>query len=970
MTQLRYITLLLLLQWSMFNAQWSTMLAQRKTFAVHYGTMVGTSTDDIRFSQNGSADEWAPGDVYYSTKDLSKIEYISRYFPCSDFTFSLPDLVMKPGEKAVIDIDFQPDEAVVRYVDKFIYSSNSNVAKAVRLGGARMEVTAVSAGLCTLTATHSEAGQRNVSVLVQPDEDYVDRMVDSLLSLMTADEKLSLVGGTNWYHTKSIDRLDIPGMEMCDGPQGVGSDNVATAYPPNQALAATWNRDMARRYGRSLARDCRARGINIILGPAVNIYRSPLCGRNFEYMGEDPYLAGQIAANYIIGAQKEGVATTVKHFLGNNSDYDRDHISNDIDERTLHEIYLPAFKAAVQEGKTGCLMTSYNLVNGIYTTHSRALLTDILRTRWGYKGIVMSDWGSTHDCLGAAVGGLDLEMASADHMTPDSLRMYISQGKLAMTDIDAKVRHILHTMISMGFHDEGQQDTSIPLFDPESDATALAVAHDAITLLRNENNLLPIDTNKVRRIIVTGKNATGYVSGGGSGNVNPWQYVSTYQGIKALGDSLGIEVVCKDKFDLLPAIMFADEALTEPGLKAEYFSTSDLTGSPVKTQIETKVNYIWSGKGPDVEGIAGKNYSVRWSGFISVPASAYYNFTAGGDDGFRLLIDGVSVLDDWEASSYHTRTASKFLAKGKKYAVVFEYYQLSGDAMVNLMWQKRGDTKDYLAECLQEADLVVACIGLNSNIEGEGHDRSFNLPSEDAEVMQTIAKVGKPTVCIVNGGGALEMQSWQQHTDAILWAFYGGQQGGTAIADILFGRINPSGHLPISIERAWSENPTYNSYHDPDGDKHVQYSEGIFMGYRGYDKLGREVLYPFGHGLSYTTFSIDGLSVGHQNDDGSLEVSCTLTNTGDRDGAGVVQVYVGREGECSVERPVKELRDFAKVFLKAGESRQLTFTLQPSAFSYYDVTSHDFVVDPGQYNIMLGFSSRDIRTEQRVNIEE
>ena len=941
-------------------------LSAQKKFVVHYGTMVGTSSEEIRFSQNGTSDEWAPGSVYYSNKDLSKVLYIGRYFPCSDFTFSHPDLVMLPGEKAVIDIDFQPEEAVVRYVDKLIHSSNSNVAKAVRRGGAKIEVTAVSAGICTLTATHNEAGSRTISVLVKPDEAYIDRMVDSLLNLMNEDEKLSLVGGTNWYYTKSIDRLDIPQMRMCDGPQGVGSDFRSTAYPSNQALAATWNRQMAQRYGRSIARDCKARDLNIILGPAVNIYRSPLCGRNFEYMGEDPYLAGQTAANYIIGAQREGVAATVKHFLGNNSDYDRDHISNDMDERTLHEIYLPAFKAAVQEGKTACLMTSYNLVNGIYTTHSRELLTDILRDRWGYKGIVMSDWGSTHDGLAAAQAGLDLEMASGDNMSPANLRQYIAQGDLSMSDIDLKVRHILHTMISMGFHDGDQQDSTIPLEDPESDSTALAVAREAMTLLKNENGILPIDKEKVKRIVVTGKNATGYVSGGGSGNVNPWHYVSTFDGICALGESMGIEVECKDKYDLLPAIMFTDETLTEHGLKAEYFNTSDLSGSPVLTQTETKVNYIWSAKGPDVEGLGTKNYSVRWSGYIKVPATASYTFTAGGDDGFRLLIDGQTVLDDWTASSYHSRTATKSLSRTKTYAITFEYYQLSGDAMVNLSWQRKNDTKDYLAEYLKDADLVVACFGMNSSIEGEGHDRSFDLPGEDKELMASIQKAARPTVAVVNGGGAIEMQSWQQNTDAILWAYYGGQQGGTAVADILFGHTNPSGHLPITIERAWSENPCYNYYHDPDGDKHVKYGEGIFMGYRGYDKLNRQVLYPFGHGLSYTTFSIDNLEVGEQQADGSLPVSCTLTNTGNRDGAQVVQLYVGREGECPVERPIKELRDFAKVYLRAGESQQVTFSLKPEAFSYYNVNKHDFVHDAGEYNIMLGFSSRDIKQELRI----
>ena len=958
--QPRYIVFLLLLQWLVAGGRWSMMLAQKK-FAVHYGTMIGTSSSDIRFSQNGAEDEWAPGSVYYPNKDLSQIQYISRYFPVRDFTFSLPDLVMKPGEKAVIDIDFQPEESVVRYVDKLIYSSNSNVAKATRRGGAQIEVTAVSAGYCTLTATHSEAGQRTLSVLVQPDEAYVGQMVDSLLSLMTDDEKFSLVGGTNWLYSKGIDRLGIPQMRMSDGPQGVRTDEGSTAYPSNQALAATWNRQMARCYGQAVARDCRARGINIILGPGVNIYRSPLCGRNFEYMGEDPYLAGQTAANYILGAQGEGVATTVKHFMGNNSDYDRNHISNDMDERTMHEIYLPAFRAAVQEGGTACLMTSYNLVNGSYSTHSHELLTDILRNRWGYKGIVMSDWGATHDCLAAALAGLDLEMASADHMTPDSLRMYIAKGDLLMSDIDNKVRHILYTMISMGFHDEGQQDSTIPLDDPASDGAALAVASEAMTLLKNEGSLLPIDTSRVKHIVVTGKNATGYVSGGGSGNVNPLHYVSTFEGLRALGDSLGIVVECRDRYDLLPAIMFTDESLTEPGFKAEYFNTSDLSGSPVLTQTETKVNYIWSAGGPDVAGIGTKNYSVRWSGYISVPATATYTFTAGGDDGFRLLIDGATVLDDWEASSYHTRTATKSLSKAKVHTITFEYYQLEGDAMVDLSWQKRGDTKDYLADYLKDADLVVACIGMNSTIEGEGHDHGFDLAGEDQEVMASVAKAARPTVVVVNGGGAVEMQSWQQDADAILWAYYGGQQSGTAVADILFGRTNPSGHLPFTIERAWSENPCYGSYHDSDGDKHVNYSEGIFMGYRGYDKLNRQVMFPFGHGMSYTTFSLGDLRIGEQQPDGSVEVCCTLTNTGSRDGAQVVQLYVGRRGECPVERPLKELRDFQKVFLRSGESECLTFRIGTSAFTYYDVGRHDFTYDAGEYDIMLGFSSRDIR---------
>lgn len=958
---MKHTILSILLLFSVFG-----VAQTNKKFAVHYDNMVGTHTDDIHFSQFGNDDQWAPGDVYYPTKDLSRIKYIGRYFPCRDLVFSKPDLVLRPGYTTSVDISFLPEESVVRYVDKIVYSSNPNVAKAVRITPDRLLVTAVTAGMCTLTVTHSEAGDHQINVLVQPDEDYVDRMVDSLLNLMNDEEKFKMVGGTNWYYTHSVDRLGIPQMQMCDGPQGVGSGK-ATAYPCNQALAATWNRQLAQRYGHSLARDCRARGIDIILGPAVNIYRGPLCGRNFEYMGEDPYLAGQTAANYIIGAQSNGISTVVKHFLGNNSDYDRDHISNDMDERTMNEIYLPAFKAAVQEGKTGCLMTSYNLVNGVYTTHSYDLLTTILRDRWGFKGTVMSDWGSTHDGLAAARAGLDLEMASGDNMSPANLRSYIANGDLTMAHIDAKVRHILYTMISRGFWDGGQIDSRIPLDDPTSDSTALAVARESMTLLRNPKGVLPIDTSKVKRIVVTGKNATGYVSGGGSGNVGPHHYVDMYTGIKRIADELGIQVECKDRFDLLPAIMFTDSTLTQNGLNAEYFNSEDLSGAPVLKRVETKVNYIWSGRAPEVDGLDKKNFSIRWSGYISVPASSVYTFTAGGDDGFRLFIDGTNVLDDWTASSYHQKTVSKSFTKGRLYHVVFEYYQLSGDSRVDFAWAKRGDTQDYLASYLSEADLVIACFGCNSTIDGEGHDRSFDLQSEDKELLKSIKASGTPTVAVLNGGGAFEMESWQGDIDAILWAYYGGQQAGTAAADLLFGRANPSGHLPYSFDRAWSENPSSNYYHDPDGDKHVKYGEGIFMGYRGYDKLGRTPLYPFGHGLSYTTFELADIEVGTLQADSTVQVTCTLTNTGKMQGAQVVQLYVGRQGG-SVQRPVRELRDFQKVDLAPGQSQRVTFQLRPAAFSYYKTAVHDFVYDPGQYKLELGFSSRDIRLTQTTQL--
>lgn len=665
--------------------------------------------------------------------------------------------------------------------------------------------------------------------------------------------------------------------------------------------------------------------------------------------------------------QSQGVSTVVKHFIANNSDYDRDHISNDIDERTLHEIYLPTFRAAVQEGNTGGVMSSYNLLNGTYTTHSKPLLTDILRTQWGYKGILMSDWGSTHNGLAAAQAGLDLEMASADHMTPDSMKMFLAQGKITQETIDTKVRHILHTLVGMGFLHGKQQITSIPLDDATSDSTALAVARECVVLLKNRDNILPIDTSTVHHIVVTGKNATGYVHGGGSGGVNPTHYVDVYHGLQALGDKMGVKVEYCDDLDFLPAIIFTDNTLSQKGFTANYYNGTAPTGTPVATRTETKIRYIWNGMSPGVGSLGTENYSVSWKGVLCSPETATYTFTLGGDDAYRLYIDGKAVIDEWEPRAYHNTTYNLRLMANEHHNIEVQYYQQGGDARVDFIWKKQGDNTDYMADYLRQADLVVACIGQNSVTEGEGHDRDFNLDSDDNALLTTVRKSGRPLVALLNGGASMAVAPWEASAKGILWAGYAGQEAGTAVAEVLFGKVNPSGHLPVTFERRWEDNPTYNSYHDPDGDKHVRYTEGIFMGYRGYDHLGRTVQYPFGYGLSYTTFDLADMQVGQLQSDTTLTVTCQLTNTGDRAGAQVVQAYVGRQGG-DVEHPVRELRQYAKVFLQPGESRRVTLTLPRSSFTYYSVDKHDFVYDPGQYTIELGFSSRDIKGSQAVTI--
>lgn len=796
----------------------------------------------------------------------------------------------------------------------------------------------------------------------------VEKQVNELLSQMTVEEKLAYIGGVDWMYTRNIDRLGIHRMKMSDGPQGLGTHGKATAYPATVALAATWNENLAYQYGKALGRDCKARGVNILLGPAVNIYRAPFCGRNFEYMGEDPYLAGRTAVGYIKGLQDQGVMATIKHFIANNSDYDRDNISNDIDERTMHEIYLPAFKAAVQEGETGALMTSYNLTNGIYTTENPYLLKDILRDKWGFKGLVMSDWGSTHYAVPAARGGLDLEMAGGERMNPKDMAYYLTTGVVTMDMIDEKVRHILRVLIAFGFKDGIEADKNIPLDDPQSVMTALNVARECMVLLKNEKNILPINPAKYKHIVVTGKNAQGYVHGGGSGSVVPFHNVCMFDGIQKEGAAQGVKVEYLDELDFMPAIMYTGKDLNEAGFKAEYFNNIDFKGNPVVSRTEKKINYVWSGTGTGLPNMPKDFYSVRWNGVMCADQTGEYEFKLGGDDGYRMFINNEPVINDWEARAYHSSSITKKLEAGKKYNITIEYYQKGGSANIDFKWKRKGDNHNYFTDYLKKADLVIACIGHNSDSEGEGHDRPFELLNDDKKLLATIFESRTPVIGIVNAGGNIGMQEWEPSMNALIWGFYGGQEAGTAAAEVLFGKVNPSGKLPMTFEKKWEDNPAFYSYHDPDGDKHVKYTEGIFIGYRGYDKLKREVQYPFGHGLSYTTFKLSGLTVSRQNEDGSVEVSCKLSNTGKRDGAQVVQAYVGRIGG-NIERPEKELRKFEKVFLKAGESATVKMTLPKDAFTYYSTNAHDFVVDPGTYNIMLGFSSRDIKAQKAIQIQ-
>lgn len=799
----------------------------------------------------------------------------------------------------------------------------------------------------------------------------VEQRAEELLKHMTLREKLIYVGGIDWMYTKDFPRLGIPRARMTDASCGVATWGASTAYPATVMLASTFNRELAYEFATAVASDCKDRGVDILLGPGVNIARAPMCGRNFEYMGEDPYLTSQTVTSYIKGLQANGVMAVVKHFTANFQEYNRNYISSDIDERTLNEIYFPAFKAAVQVAETGAVMSSYNLLNGVWTTEDPWLLKGVLRDKWGFNGMVMSDWGSTHNCVPAATSGLDLEMAGNEIENEDALREHLASGEITMADIDLKVRHILRTLIAFGIFDKNPWDGNLPTEDnPESVQTALEVSRDGVVLLKNNDNILPLKKENVSKIAVVGNNALILASGGGSSLVTPFRYTTYFDGLKKLGEEKGFEVNFVDQYDHMDGALFNGAGSQTPGLKGEYFNNRNLEGSPVATTIETRIGYEWT-MGCGVAGVKKNDFSVRWTGVVRPAVDGEYTFRVSGDDGYRLKFDNKVVFDEYKTGSLRTRTYTANLKAGQDYAVCLEYFQAGGGAQIDFAWERKGD-ENHFANALNSADVVVAFIGHNTSSEGEASDRSAELPSAAKDIMNaTLKATTKPVIGVVNGGGNIYMWDMEPSLQAILWGWYGGQEAGQAMAEILLGDVNPSGKLPVSFEKQWSDNPTYNSYYDSDNDKHVKFTEGIFVGYRGHDKNKTAVQYPFGYGLSYTTFELSGMSVKNVSEcDNLAEVTFTIKNTGKVAGAEVVQCYVGKQGESPVERAVRELKNYEKIYLEPGESKTVTMTLDKGAFSYYDVTEgvKDFVVDNGTYTIDLGTSSRDIRLTDNVTI--
>ncbi len=818
----------------------------------------------------------------------------------------------------------------------------------------------------------------NVPVYLDRTQPAEVRAAD-LVDRMTLEEKIDMLSGYNDFFLHPVERLGIPAFKMADGPLGVASWGLfgrATAFPSTMSLASSWDRDLAGRTGRAFADEWRSRGIHIMLAPGVNIYRASRGARNFEYFGEDPYLTGQIAGAFTKSVQSGGVMPVVKHFVGNDQEFDRYRVSTEADIRTLREIYMLPFEQLITRDSVMAIMSGYNLINGVHCSES-ALLDSMLHKVWHFDGVHMSDWGATESTLGAMRHGVDLEMGSNYYLMPDKLLPLLESGEISEAMIDEKVRNIFTPCFRMGFFDRPQTLESLTVYDPARFEAALDGAREGIILLANRGAMLPLDPDKVKTIAVVGPTANpseisdrvyrndGIVyGGGGSSKVNPWRVVNDLEGIAAAFPGARV-LYAEGVPSRFKRNAFSSSKYMTPdgknGLRAAYYA-SEGDNEPVLVRTENRIDNEWGEYPRDVEGLTD-TYRVEWTGRIVPETTDTLILFADTQGACRVWLDGKLVVDGSNSCSFFFGQAEVAVESGKPVDIKVEYAnRRSAPAEIRVGYANRGDVDFSEAEKIARmADAVICCIGMDGSIEFEGRDRPFELPYGQDELIARMMRI-KPeaTAVVVHGGGGMDMSRWADTVPAILHAIYPGQEGGTALGEIIAGKVNPSAKLPFTIERHIADSPSYGNYDETRSERKIYYREGLFTGYRGYDRSGVKPLFAFGHGLSYTDFAYSDMKVVDVDRKAKTAViELTVTNTGKRAGAEVVQVYV-TDDKASVERPEKELKQFDRVVLEPGESKRVRIELGPEAFRFYDVNSGDWKVEPGTFTISAGPSSDNL----------
>lgn len=819
-----------------------------------------------------------------------------------------------------------------------------------------------------------------------------EKKINDTISKMTLEEKIAMLSGSSMMGSTGVERLGIPVFRMSDGPVGAHIPPPSTAYAAGIGLAASWDPKLAERIGVQLGRDARSRGASFLLGPGVNIYRAPLNGRNFEYFGEDPFLAGQIAVGYIDGVQSQGVSATIKHYAANNSEYFRFTEDSVVSERALREIYLPVFEAAVKKAHVGAIMDSYNLINGTHATANYHLNVEIAKEQWGFDGVMMSDWTATHDGVAAANGGMDLEMPFGTYMNARALLPAVKSGLVKEATIDDKIRRLLREGYRFGWMGHDPLDESIPRYNQQGRLAALEGAREGLVLLKNQGGVLPLDPNKVKTIAVIGPDAFPAIpTAGGSGMVPPFEEVSILTGIS---DRLGLKAnVLYDpgvpKLSILAmrsGFSLSPEKFVQ-GLTVETFDNDKFQGKPVATRTEMTANTGESAlSNPDMQEMissvtadqmdtfmnqGGPPRFNRWTGYYSARAPGNYVVFVEDQGRYRLTIDGQAAIDHAEVPKFALAQTKVALTPGP-HKVVLE--ELSGpqfgEAAIKIGIVQEGMFVNQSAiDMAKKADVVIVAVGYNADIETEGADREFQLPPGQVELIEKIAAVNPKTIVTVTAGGSVYATEWVDKVAGLLQNWYSGQEGGTALADVLFGEVDPSGRLPISWEKSLKDNPSYAWYYPTPGTLTVPYKDEVFVGYRGYEHNGVKPLFPFGFGLSYTTFKYSKLEIRPGSGKGSYEVGFDVTNTGTKAGADVAQVYVSEE-HPQVPRPPQELKGFARVELEPGQTRHVTVLLDARAFTWYDEKAAAWHADAGTFAVHVSRSSSDPQLEGAIQLRE
>ncbi|MBS1164849.1 MAG: glycosyl hydrolase [Proteobacteria bacterium] len=801
------------------------------------------------------------------------------------------------------------------------------------------------------------------------------RDIEALLDAMTLEEQVSLLAGADFWTTVAIPRLGIPAIKVSDGPNGArGGGSLiggvkAASFPVGIALGASWNSALVEEIGGALAEEARSKGASVLLAPTVNIQRSAVNGRNFECYSEDPCVTATLAAAYVTGLQNGRVGATVKHFVGNESEIQRTTMSSDIDDRALREIYLPPFEAAVKTAGAYAVMSSYNRLNGTFTSEHKTLLSDLLKEEWGFSGIVMSDWFGSHSTAPTVNAGLDLEMPGPTRDRGDKLVAAVRSGEAAAEKVHGAARRVLTLIERVGGFDAPNIPAEQAIDKPAHRALIRRAGADAIVLLKNDG-ILPLDLAG-RTIAAIGPNAeAAQIMGGGSAQLNPHYAVSPADGLRALTSGNQLQSapgVAANR--LMPLISGPFEV--------DVYGRPDLTGPVVEHQSHPLGEVMWFNA--VAAGVADADFSLKATTRFTPAETAEHVFGLVSIGPSRLIVDGQTVVDirqDWTPGDNYFECGNREargtigLEAGRTVEVIVEYRFVQAIAL-NLKAIRVGvavplGDKAFAdaVELARASDVAIVYAGRSGEWDTEGNDLpSIELPGRQDELIAAVAAANANTIVVLQTGGPVAMP-WLDKVRAVIEAWYPGQEAGNAIADVLTGAAEPGGRLAQTFPRRIEDTPveTGDTLTYPGKDGHVVYREGVFVGYRHYEKAGIEPLFPFGHGLSYTTFEWSAPTADRSSFDGNglVTVRVRVTNSGKRPGSDVVQLYVAPP-TSPVDRPSKELRAFAKLHLAPGETAEAIMTLSARAFSYFDAERNAFIAEKGHYRIIAASSSAVLR---------